>query len=87
VELVETLNGMVDQLINENRRLKRELSRLSDGAPAEADGTSEKTLRTLHRKVQQAVTSAPTRRRRASTAPATPRRRGPRREASPQTGG
>ena len=77
-ELVDTLNEMVGQLITENRKLKRELARLASGAVEAADGTLERTLRSLHRKVRRAVSAASTstsRRRRSSTASATPRRR------------
>jgi len=77
-ELIDTLNEMVGQLIKENRRLKRQLAKLTGGAPT-ADGTAEKTLRSLHRKVQRAVSTAPTsRRRRTGALQATTRRRAPR---------
>jgi len=73
---------MVGQLIKENRSLKRQLAKLTGGAPT-ADGTAEKTLRSLHRKVQRAVSSAPsTRRRRTSALQATARRRAPRQRSA-----
>jgi ribosomal protein S21 len=82
-ELVETLNEQVNMLIKENRRLKRQLDKASAGVTAAAAGAVEKTLRSLHRKVQRAMGSAPaTRRRRASGAPAAPRRRTQRARAS-----
>ena len=75
---MDTLNDMVGQLIKENRSLKRQLAKLTGGAPA-ADGTAEKTLRSLHRKVQRAVSAAPSaRRRRVGASQATVRRRAPR---------
>ncbi len=77
---------MVSQLIKENRSLKRQLARLSAGGPAAANGPAERTLRTLQRKVQRAVSAAPTaRRRRTSSASATPRtpRRTTRRRSAP----
>jgi ribosomal protein S21 len=70
-------------LIKENRRLKRQLDKVSAGVTATAAGAVEKTLRSLHRKVQRAMGSAPaTRRRRASGTSATPRRRTQRARAS-----
>jgi hypothetical protein len=62
--------------------LKRQLAKLSGAAPT-ADGTAEKTLRSLHRKVQRAVSTAPsTRRRRTTTSQTAARRRAtPRRPA------
>jgi ribosomal protein S21 len=82
-ELVETLNEQVNMLIKENRRLKRQLDKASSGVTAAAAGAVEKTLRSLHRKVQRAMGSAPTaRRRRGSATPAAPRRRAQRARSS-----
>ena len=78
-ELVDTLNEMVGQLIKENRSLKRQLAKLTGAAPA-TDGTAERTLRSLHRKVERAVSPVQsTRRRRATTSQTTVRRRTTRR--------
>jgi hypothetical protein len=75
-ELVESLNQMVNDLIKENRRLKRLLDKLVvKGGPSDA-GSVERSLRSLQRRVQRAVTPAPMSRRRRSATPATaPRRR------------
>ncbi|HEY4026030.1 MAG TPA: hypothetical protein VGO86_06330 [Candidatus Dormibacteraeota bacterium] len=74
---------MVSQLIKENRSLKRQLARLAAGSGTATNGAAERTLRSLQRKVQRAVTAAPpTRRRRASTTSATPR---PRRRSGTST--
>jgi hypothetical protein len=75
-ELVESLNQMVNDLIKENRRLKRQLERLVvKGGPTDS-GSVERSLRSLQRRVQRAVAPAPTTRRRRSATPATaPRRR------------
>jgi hypothetical protein len=82
-ELVDTLNEMVGQLIKENRRLKSQLAKLTGGLSA-VDGTAEKTLRSLHRKVQRAVSSAPiARRRRSTSTQTTPRRRASRQRTAP----
>jgi hypothetical protein len=75
-ELVESLNQMVNDLIKENRRLKRQLDRLVvKGGPSDS-GSVERSLRSLQRRVQRAVAPAPTaRRRRSATPAAAPRRR------------
>ena len=65
-ELVETLNEMVTQLIKENRSLKRQLAKLTAGAPSPANGTADRMLRALQRKVQRAVSATPATRRRRS---------------------
>ena len=65
-ELVETLNEMVSQLIKENRSLKRQLAKLTAGGSDAVDGATDRTLRALQRKVQAAVATAPTTRRRRS---------------------
>ncbi|HXM55011.1 MAG TPA: hypothetical protein VOB72_06445 [Candidatus Dormibacteraeota bacterium] len=75
-ELVDTLNEMVSQLIKENRSLKRQLAKLTAGGASSANGAAERTLRSLQRKVQRAVSAAPTtRRRRTSSASGTTRPR------------
>jgi hypothetical protein len=82
-ELVETLNEMVSQLIKENRSLKRQLAKLAVGGTNAANGTADRTLRALQRKVQRAVSAAPaTRRRRGPSTPATPRPRTTRRRSA-----
>jgi hypothetical protein len=84
-ELVETLNEMVSQLIKENRTLKRQLARLTAGAGSTANGAAERTLRSLQRKVQRAVTAPPTTRRRRTSATSTAARprTSPRKRSSP----
>jgi len=82
-ELVDTLNEMVSQLIKENRSLKRQLAKLTAGGATSANGSAERTLRTLQRKVQRAVSATPTtRRRRTSTTSTTTRPRTPRRRST-----
>ena len=74
-ELVESLNQMVNDLIKENRRLKRQLDKLVvKGGPSDS-GSVERSLRSLQRRVQRAVAPAPTARRRRSATPATATRR------------
>jgi hypothetical protein len=80
---VETLNEMVSQLIKENRSLKRQLAKLAVGGTDAANGTADRTLRALQRKVQRAVSAAPTtRRRRSPSTPAAPRPRTTRRRSA-----
>jgi cell division septum initiation protein DivIVA len=62
-DLVNTLDEMVTQLINENRSLKRQLAKLEAGGPS-VGASAERTLRSLQRKVQQAIAPPPTARRR-----------------------
>lgn len=73
---METLNSMVDQLIKENRKLKRQLERLAGQAgSAVSGGNVERGLRSLQRRVQRAVSGATTTRRRRTTAASTGTRR------------
>jgi hypothetical protein len=78
---VETLDQMVTQLIKENRSLKRQLAKLMAGGATAANGTADRTLRALQRKVQRAVSTAPSPRRRR-TATTAPRPRTTRRRAA-----
>jgi len=85
-ELVETLDEMVTQLIKENRSLKRQLAKLTAGGTSSANGTADRMLRALQRKVQRAVSATPaTRRRRSPATTPTPRPRTTRRR--PAEGG
>jgi hypothetical protein len=59
---------MVDQLIKENRKLKRQLERLTSKGTAASSGTVERGLRTIQRRVQRAISSGPGTRRRRTTA-------------------
>ncbi len=72
-ELIDTLDEMVGQLISENRLLRRRLARVTGRAPESPDGAVERTLRSLHRKVERAVSAAAPRRR-SSTSSTTRRR-------------
>jgi hypothetical protein len=58
---------MVDQLIKENRKLKRQIERLTAKGTAAASGTVERGLRTIQRRVQRAIGSSTNGRRRRST--------------------
>jgi cell division septum initiation protein DivIVA len=70
-ELVEQLNAAIAQLIKENRKLKRQVEKLTARGTAAASGTVDRSLRTIQRRVQKALTSTTKRRRRKGTATAT----------------
>ena len=67
-ELVEQLNDVVAQLIKENRKLKRQLEKLSARGTSAASGTVDRSLRTIQRRVQKALGAPAKRRRRKSAA-------------------
>jgi hypothetical protein len=76
---VANLAQMVDQLIKENRLLKRALARAEKSQGPGNLGQAAKTLSGLQRRLNRALDAAsPTRRRRAAaatTAPSRPRRK------------
>jgi hypothetical protein len=75
-ELVHQLNTMVAELIKENRKLRRQVEKLTARGTKAASTTVERSLRTIQRRVQKAL-GAPKRRKRQATAaaPKTTRRR------------
>lgn len=75
-DLVGQLNAMVAELISENRKLRRQVTRLTERGAGAAAKTVERGLRTISRRVQKALDGGGTkRRRRKTTAPANVRRR------------
>jgi cell division septum initiation protein DivIVA len=68
-ELVEQLNEVVAQLIKENRKLKRQIDKLTARGSSAASGTVDRSLRTIQRRVLKAL-NAPTKRRRRKSAAA-----------------
>jgi hypothetical protein len=68
------LNQMVAELIKENRKLKRQVVKLTQRSTESASSAIDRTLRTIQRRVQRALT-APTKRRRRKTAAATTTRK------------
>jgi cell division septum initiation protein DivIVA len=66
-ELVEQLNAVVAQLIKENRKLKRQIEKLTTKGTNAASGTVDRSLRTIQRRVQKAL-GAPVKRRRRKAA-------------------
>jgi cell division septum initiation protein DivIVA len=70
-ELVEQLNAAVAQLIKENRKLRRQVERLSARATSGASGVVDRGLRGIQKRVQKALTPAARRKRRGTAAAAT----------------
>lgn len=73
-ELIESLRESIEQLLRENRNLKRQLKKATAGGASAAPG-AEKTLRSIQRKVARAVSSETAPRRRARTPVTNGRRR------------
>jgi len=69
-ELVEQLNAAVAQLIKENRKLKRQVEKLSVRATSGASGVVDRGLRGIQKRVQKALTTTERRRRRRGPAAA-----------------
>ena len=61
---------MVAELIKENRKLKRQVEKLTARGTKAASGAVERSLRTIQRRVQKAL-ATPKRRTRRTTAAAT----------------
>jgi septum formation inhibitor MinC len=74
-DLIHQLNTMVAELIKENRKLKRQVEKLTARGTKAASGTVERSLRTIQRRVQKALKDTTTRRRRRTTTAATTTRR------------
>lgn len=82
-ELVAQLNAMIAELIKENRRLKRQVEKLTSRGTAAASGTVERSLRTIQRRVQRALT--PTKRRRRKGTKTAAGKAGTRKKAARRT--
>jgi hypothetical protein len=63
-ELTQQLNNMVAELIKENRKLRRQVVKLTERGAKSASSTVDRTLRTIQRRVQKALTPPAKRRRR-----------------------
>jgi hypothetical protein len=66
---------MVAELIKENRKLKREVDKLTTRGSAAASSAVERSLRTIQRRVQKALTAPVKRRPRKAAATTRPRRK------------
>ena len=64
-ELVEQLNTVVAQLIKENRKLKRQVEKLSVKATGAASGTVDLSLRAIQKRALKALGPQVRRRRKA----------------------
>ena len=73
-ELTVQLNHMVAELIKENRKLKRQVAKLTERGSKVASSAVDRTLRTIQRRVQKALT-APAMKRRRKTAGVTATRK------------
>jgi len=65
-DMVQNLNGMIDELIKENRKLKRQVDRLTAKGAAVASSGIERGLKSIQRRVQKALTGTTTTRRRTT---------------------
>jgi hypothetical protein len=74
-ELVGQLNNMVAELIKENRKLRRQVVKLTERGSAAATTTVERGLRTISRRVQRALGGTAKKKRRTTAAPANGRRK------------
>ena len=77
-DLVNRLNGMVAELIRENRSLKRQIERLASTAHTEAITEIDQGIRKIRSRIQRAIdaeSSPAGRGRRSSRAAASPSRR------------
>jgi uncharacterized coiled-coil protein SlyX len=74
-ELTEQLNNMVAELIKENRKLKRQVVKLTERGTKVASNTIDRTLRTIQRRVQKALTAPAKRKRRKTAVAATTRKK------------
>jgi hypothetical protein len=74
-ELTQQLNNMVAELIKENRKLRRQVVKLTERGAKSASSTVDRTLRTIQRRVQKALTPPAKRRRRKPTATGTTRKK------------
>jgi cell division septum initiation protein DivIVA len=67
-ELVDQLNEVVVELIKENRKLKRQVEKLTARSTSAASRTVDRSLRTMQLRVAKALATQ-TRRRRRRTVP------------------
>lgn len=74
-DLVVQLNTMVAELIKENRKLKRQVEKLTARGTKAASTTVERGLRTIQRRVQKALAGTKQRRRRTTKPVAATKRR------------
>ena len=66
-QLVDTLNGLVEELIKENRRLQKQVEKLSTGGGATAAGL-ERGLKAIQKRIERTL-AAPVKSRPVKTSP------------------
>lgn len=66
-DLVERLNSMVAALISENRKLRRDIVKLTERAAATATKTARRGVRTISRRVKKVVPPRPKKQVRAKS--------------------
>jgi len=76
-ELVEQLNAVVAQLIKENRKLKRQVDKLTAKGTSKASGTVDRSLRAIQKRAQKALGAPVKRRRRKAAAKTTTAKKKP----------
>ena len=81
-ELIQQLNDMVAELIKENRKLKREVDKLTLRGSAAASSAVERSLRTIQRRVQRAL-KTPAKRKRSTAKTAGRRKTAARKRKKP----
>lgn len=74
-DLAQRLNELVAELIRENRKLKREVVKLTERGSKVAATVVKRGLRTIQRRVKKAVTAPAKRRRRKTVTAAATRKR------------
>ena len=57
-QLVESLNGLVEELIKENKRLRRQVEKLSSRAPGTAAAGLERGLKAIQRRIEKTLAGA-----------------------------
>ncbi len=67
-DLIQQLNDMVAELIKENRKLKRQVDKLTARGSEAASSAVERSLRTIQRRVQRALEAPVKGRRKTATA-------------------
>jgi hypothetical protein len=83
-QLVEQLNEVVAQLIKENRKLKRQVEKLTARGTSAASGTVDRSLRTIQRRVQKALGAPAKRKRRQGSGAAAPAKKVVRKRRAPK---
>ena len=86
-QLVDTLNSLVEDLIKENRRLQKQVDKLSAGGTGPAAASLERGLKAIQKRIEKTLAlsgaGAPAARRKSPVRPATGSARVRRKPATP----